>query len=292
MKSVKWISVCNSIIGSSHINEGLPCQDSSIVKYIENTDFIIAAISDGAGSCVNSHLGSGFLVENVIDKIITSFDLQNYQDNKITEINKEIWREKSFEIFKTLKIDLEKFGIENNIEFKTLSSTLIVAISDGNFIACANIGDGRAAYRNTTDEWCSMMVPTKGEEANQTLFITSDLWEDNQNSEYFGTFFYDSPITAFGILSDGCERASFEVLKYNEEQEKYFDPNMPYKPFFEPNYLNLLKIKNSNIDQNHLNDLWGKFLDNGSKVLINETDDKSMVLAVYLISDENHESES
>lgn len=227
MNTDKWISAWSSKIGSSHIIEGLPCQDSSKVQYIENTDFIIAAISDGAGSCVNSHIGSSFLVDRAVEKVATIFKLNNWFENESFELTGDKWREESFILFKELKEELKTKATESEVDFKSLSATLIIAISNGKFIACANIGDGRAAFRNEDSEWLPMVVPTKGEEANQTLFITSDLWEENNQSEYFGTFFYKSPITAFALLSDGCERASFEILKYNEEEDKYFDPNKP-----------------------------------------------------------------
>jgi len=291
MNTEKWISAWCSKIGSSHIIEGIPCQDSSKIQYIENTDFIIAAISDGAGSCVNSHIGSTFLVDRAIEKMASLFKLKNWLEKEVIELTPEKWREESFILFKELKEDLNSKATESELEFKSLSATLIIAISNGKFIACANIGDGRAAFRNEESEWLPMVIPTKGEEANQTLFITSDLWDKDITSDYFGTFFYENPITAFTLLSDGCERASFEILKYNEEEDKYFDPNKPYKPFFEPNYLNLLKLKRANFEQNQINNLWGDFLEKGNQKLINETDDKSMILSVYLISQMN-EAES
>lgn len=282
-----WISAWCSKIGSTHIIEGLPCQDSSKVLYLENTDFVIAAISDGAGSCVNSHIGSSILVDRAVEKVASILKMKNWIESEFFELTPQKWREESFILFKELKEELKTKAIESEIDFKSLSATLIVAISNGKFIACANIGDGRAALRTVDSEWLPMVVPTKGEEANQTLFITSDLWEENFHSEYFGTFYYENPITAFTILSDGCERASFEILKYNEEENKYFDPNKPYKPFFEPNYHNLLKLKKANFDQKRINDLWENFLEKGNQKLLNETDDKSMILSVNLISNIN-----
>lgn len=290
MNTDNWISAWSSKIGSSHIFEGLPCQDCSRVEYIENTDFIIAAISDGAGSCENSHIGSSFLVDRVIEKMSITIKLKNWLKNGALELTQEKWREESFLIFKEMKDELKLKAIEINLEFKSLSATLIVAISNGKFIACANIGDGRAAYRNDESEWLPMIVPTKGEEANQTLFVTSEMWDENIQSDYFGSFFYNKPTTAFALLSDGCERASFEILKYNNEEDRYFDPNTPFKPFFEPNYLNLIKLKEANFEQARINELWGYFLEKGNQKLINETDDKSMILSVF-ISDQRNEPE-
>jgi len=282
MQTDKWISAWCSIIGSSHILEGLPCQDSSKVEYVEDSDFIIAAISDGAGSCDNSQIGSSFLVSRAIEKMASMLKLNNWLTNDDLKLSQEKWRSEVFILFIELKEELKSKANELELDFKSLSATLIIAVSNGNFIACANVGDGRAAFRDTESEWVPMVVPTKGEEANQTLFITSDMWDTNNDSEYFGSFFYSNPITAFALLSDGCERASFEILKYSEEEDKYYDPNNPFKPFFEPNYSNLLKLKNANVDQIKINELWTSFIEKGNQKLISETDDKSMILSVFL----------
>lgn len=281
MKTEKWISAWCSKIGSSHILEGLPCQDSSKVEYIQDSDFIISAISDGAGSCANSQIGSSFLVDRAIEKMATALKLNEWLQNFDLDLNQEKWRSEAFILFTELKEELKIKAVELEFDFKSLSATLIIAFSNGKFIACANVGDGRAAFRNPESEWFPMVIPTKGEEANQTLFITSDLWDINNESEYFGSFFYSNPITAFTLLSDGCERASFEILKYNEKEDKYFDPNNPYKPFFEPNYSNLLKLKEANVDQNKINELWGAFIEKGNPKLISETDDKTLILSVF-----------
>ncbi len=282
MKTEKWLTACCSIVGASHKRIGLPCQDSSKFHYIKNSNFIIAVVSDGAGSCVNSQIGSQFLVDNVIKKIINSYNYNKWGIKDNIKLLKENWRKKSYFIFKKLKKDLLKKAEKENIDFKSLSATLIVTISNGEFIACANIGDGRAAFRNKEGDWMPMMVPTRGEEANQTIFITSGLWDKKNQEEYFGTFFYENPITAFSLLTDGCERASFEVNIFNEKEGKYFDPNTPFKPFFEPNYNTLLELKNENIKQKELNEMWRQYIENGNEVLKNEYDDKTMILSVII----------
>lgn len=280
MESNKWISAWCSIIGSSHITEGLPCQDSSRVEYIVDTNFLIAVISDGAGSCENSQIGSRFLVDNSTEKIASLIKLNGWTDNLV--LDPQTWREEAFRIYTELKQELKLKSEEINVEFKSLSATLIIAISNGNFFACANVGDGRGAIRDSNGNWLPALTPTKGEEANQTLFITSEMWDNSIQSEFFGSFALNSPITALSILSDGCERASFEILKYNEEDDKYFDPNRPFKPFFEPNYLNLIAMKNANLEQEKINALWHSFIEKGTPALISETDDKSMILSVFI----------
>jgi hypothetical protein len=197
-------------------------------------------------------------------------------------LDPQTWREEAFRIYTELKQELKLKSEEINVDFKSLSATLIIAISNGNFIACANVGDGRGAIRDSNGNWLPLLTPTKGEEANQTLFITSEMWDNGIQSEFFGSFVLNSPITALSILSDGCERASFEILKYNEEENKYFDPNRPFKPFFEPNYLNLIAMKKANLEQEKINVLWHSFVEKGTPALISETDDKSIILSVFI----------
>jgi hypothetical protein len=283
MLSSSWISAWCSVLGSSHILENLPCQDNTKVEYLIDTDFVIAAVSDGAGSCENSQIGSKFLVDNSIIKLSEYIKLKIFGTNEL-ELKNEDWRKDAFGIFQELKNDLKEKAVELDIDFKSLSATLIVAFSNGKSIYCANVGDGRAGFRDKQGEWLPMLIPTKGEEANQTLFVTSEMWDNDSSSEYFGTFVLEDQITAFTLLSDGCERASFEILKFNESEDKYYDPNLPFKPFFEPNYQNLIKLNTAGYSQEQINGLWEKFIQSGNQKLINETDDKSMILSVYLNS--------
>ena len=280
MVSSSWISAWSSVLGSAHVLENIPCQDNSKVEYLIDTDFVIAAVSDGAGSCENSHIGSKFLVDNSILKISEYIKLKISADDQL-KLSKDDWREDAFQIFQELKLDLKDKSLELNLEFKSLSATLIIAFSNGKGIYCAHVGDGRAGLRSKQGDWLPMLTPTKGEEANQTLFITSEMWDDDSSSEYFEAFCYEDQITAFTLLTDGCERASFEILKFNETDDKYFDPNLPFKPFFEPNCQNLTKLNNAKFSQEQINSLWEKFLQSGNQKLINETDDKSMTLSVY-----------
>jgi serine/threonine protein phosphatase PrpC len=185
MKTNGWISAWCSKIGSSHIEKGLPCQDFSQVKYIRGANFAIAAVSDGAGSCENSDTGSRFLVVNAIRKISVRLVRNRFYADGNPGLDETLWRELAFGIFTELKAELGAMAEKEHLDFRSLSATLILAISDGSFVACANVGDGRAAFRNRESEWFPMLVPTKGEEANQTLFITSDLWDCGRDSEYF-----------------------------------------------------------------------------------------------------------
>lgn len=282
MEEITWASVWCSVTGTSHITTALPCQDSSEVKILDGTNFIIAVVSDGAGSCSNSHIGSSYLAKQAINEL-EKYLLSSNSDRIESEL---IWQQIFFDMFKNLKSDLKVEASNRDLDFKSLSATLIVAVSNGEFIACAHIGDGRATYRNANGEWLPMMKPFHGEEANQTVFLTSDYWEDDEDASYFESFYRQEIITGFALLSDGCERSSFKVLDYDQEKQTYFDPNLPYKPFFEPNYSALKLLINKTSSQHELNDLWAKYISSGTKKLLLENDDKTMILSVHLDIDD------
>ncbi len=282
MREPNWIHAKCSTIGSAHVSEGLPCQDNSRAELLSETDFLIAAVSDGAGSCSHSQIGSKLLVDGAIDKLATAIKLKDWFPYGSENLNGESWRDETYSLFKELKEDLRSRAIELSVDLKALSATLIVAVSNGSFVACAHVGDGRAAFRDDEGNWHPLMTPTKGEEANQTLFVTSELWDESQDSPFFETTFYGKSITAFSLLTDGCERASFEMSKYIKAEDKYADPNLPFKPFFEPNYLNLLKLKQADADQETIDRLWTNFIQKGNEKLMNETDDKTMILSVFI----------
>jgi hypothetical protein len=67
---------------------------------------------------------------------------------------------------------------------------------------------------------------------------------------------------------------------WDEEQQKYHDPNRPYTRFFEPNVQGLLQLHKEQKSQEEINSIWGSFLTNGNKSFKHETDDKTMILAI------------
>src|ERR1700730_4956424 len=59
--SAPWRIVRASVVGSSHIKSGTPCQDSSLHELIDcaaKAPVLVAVISDGAGSAEQAEIGS------------------------------------------------------------------------------------------------------------------------------------------------------------------------------------------------------------------------------------------
>lgn len=269
-----------SVIGSSHIQSGTPCQDSCVAWLSPSGEYLISIVSDGAGSCSHSHVGSAFVVKKTLEILKERIEKNKWFSNGFLP-NELLWEKELFFIFKAVKLGLIQIAKELKTDYKAFSCTVIATVSSRYGIAYAHIGDGRTAYRTAEEEWKAALTPMKGEEANQTVFITSDSWDEKLESDYFAAKVIKESITAVALLTDGCERACFEVLKFDEASGKYYDPNKPFTPFFEPNYHNLLKMKWAGFSQDKINRLWAGFLENGNAKLRIETDDKTMILAVF-----------
>lgn len=270
----KWQLAYASVVGNAHIKEGLPCQDAHSVCIIE--DKVIAIVCDGAGSCLYSDIGSKLVCNYIAEQLNNSLNDSHFVEN----LSDETWKTYVYELIKACQNELKLFVEAEKKEYRDLSCTLIAMVASPQKILTFHIGDGRGGYKIETGEWQSFMTPFRGEEANETVFITSSIWDDPE--KYIETKCIENNIQAFCLLSDGCEKASFQCNIYDETTEKYSDPNLPFPPFFDPNVTALKSLHDSETSQEEINKLWETFLTNGNPKLINETDDKTLVLGVLV----------
>ena len=283
----EWLIVYTSQIGKSHLdsNPQLPCQDSHSVKSLQN-GWGIAISCDGAGSAKLSQEGSKFISEEAL-KLFESIIFDNNWIHKNKLPSKVDWGILAKRELKKLRYDLEQFSKVKNFDFKDLACTIIVVIYSPIGLLTTHIGDGRAGYRNKERIWKAILTPHKGEEANQTIFITSDHWL-NDGFVLSGVnvpesnVIYDIP-TAFTLMSDGCEAHSFETGYFNKEKEKFIEQNNPYPKFFDPIVQSLLDMEKSGLSIKLINIKWSKFVQSGTEKLKNEPDDKTLILGVLKV---------
>ncbi len=277
MDSSPWFFAFASAIGNGHIAENLPCQDSCIVEHFKN--FSITVVADGAGSCLNSHIGSALVTQYCVFHF-REIVVRKGWNSKRTSPTEQEWHQEAKIALHKVRTDMENFCISNELELKSLSSTVIVLIALRFGLLVTHIGDGRAGYCNAELVWVPIIIPYHGEFANETVFITSDFWELDTIDEYIESRVIREPINAFCVLSDGCEKASFQCYLFDKEKEVYYDPNTPHPQFFNPNVEALLQLIESGMNQNEINDLWRNFLTEGNLKLQSELDDKTMVLGI------------
>jgi hypothetical protein len=273
-----WVIAKGSSIGGRHIEDNLPCQDSNAVFFNLEMDYGLAIVSDGAGSASHSDLGSKIVIEKGIELLIDKFLETSFQEL----IQKEQIEVDTFfiEFYKLLYKKFEEYSLENDLPIKSLAATSIIVVFSKSGLICSHIGDGRAGYQDNENTWHSVLEPFKGEEANQTIFITSDIWESP--NEFIRTTKVNNQIQSFILMSDGCESATFELNRFNEETQLYEKLNNPYPKFFNPNIAILRELVLSGKSTEEIDDLWLKFLHNGNSKFESEIDDKTLILGTLI----------
>lgn len=266
-----------SVIGNSHTAMGLPCQDNCKYAYIKD-GWGIAIVSDGAGSAKHSEIGSRIIVERGIYYFKSIISQKHWiEERKLP--NEAEWTNIAYVALKAIRNDLESFANTKNLDFNSLSATIIVVIHSPFGFLTTHIGDGRAGYMNDAKEWKAFFTPHKGEEANQTIFLTSDFWK----VPYYvmsGVMVPESHVVrcnpaAFTLMSDGCEHIAWQCNMKHENTEMFYDPNKPYEQFFNPLIADLSNRINLNLRKR-----WAKFIMSGNNAFKNEPDDKTMILGV------------
>lgn len=277
--SKQWVTAYASVAGVGHIQYDIPCQDNCAYSSVEGGIWRVAVVCDGAGSAAHSEKGSLFVSQNIAECLEQILKRNNWHTSP-TLPNPTTWRTEAVQALQLVRQRLEAYAKETQIELKDLACTVVTAIYSEAGVLEAHIGDGRAGYRTETGEWKALMTPFRGEEANQTVFITSNIWTQEGVDIYVQTSVLEQPITAIALTSDGCEKGSFLVNVYNEETKKYEDLNQPYKQFFEPNVQGLLSLHKEGKSQTEINELWRGFLTDGHKQFKHEIDDKTLILSV------------
>ena len=277
--SGKWNIVEAKSIGKSHISSNDPCQDNkSYLKLSDNWG--VAITSDGAGSAKLSHEGSKFITEKTpiyLKKILETEDW--FIKNQLP--TDERWETICLGIFETMKKLLNSYALKNNYEFKDLACTVILMAYSNKGLLVSHIGDGRAGYCNTNGEWKSAIIPHKGEEANQTIFITS-VWQNLvlSNVKVPESRVIREPIKAFLLMSDGCEQ-HFYICKSQDPTRTdtfFIEINKPDKVFLDSVISAYERMIVDGKTNDEINTHLEKYLEKGTKELEDEPDDKSIIL--------------
>ncbi len=279
-----WLIVHTSEPGKSHLKAKppIPCQDSHAVLPL-NEGWGIAVSCDGAGSAKLSHEGSKFVAEAAI-QLFKEIITKNKWVIKNTLPKEADWEKLSLKALKKLRYDLIQYGEEKKYDSSDLACTVIVVIYSPIGLLCTHIGDGRAGYQDKKGHWKAILSPHKGEEANQTIFITSNPWLSNE-FKMSGVKVPEStvikdPPKAFTLMSDGCEAHSFELGYFDKQKEKFIEKNNPYPKFFNPILQTILSMKKENLTQEEMLAKWSKFVKEGTPKLKNEPDDKTLIIGV------------
>lgn len=278
-----WFIVSESVIGKTHVTNSTLCQDNHFNKILSN-GWGIAVICDGAGSAENSHIGSAFVAKEAIPRYFEELIANRDWTNASSLPTQAEWEIEAKKVLVSANGALRILADDQKITFSSLACTVIVALYSPLGILVTHIGDGRAGYCNELGEWSSILKPHKGEEANQTIFITSGGWASDEHFMMSGVSVPESRViegkpTCFALLSDGCEYHSFQCSMMDSDGQ-WTDPNQPYPKFFNPIVETLRKIAISKGPSVDIQDSWKNFLEAGTDGLKNEPDDKTMIIGI------------
>lgn len=283
-KDREWVVVHASEIGKSH-KEGsppIPCQDNHSVKSLAG-GWGIAISCDGAGSAKLSHKGSKFIAQAAIQVFERIIKEQEWMKNQVLPKPKE-WNSIAHDAMKELLAGLNSYAQKENILLSDLACTIIVVIYSPMGILCSHIGDGRAGYKDQNGTWKAILTPHKGEEANQTIFLTSNSWlKDNFSMDGIPvpeSKVITSPPQAFTLMSDGCEFHSFELGYFNDKQQQFIEQNQPSASFFNALLKTIVGMAQTGASDTIIQEKWSYFLREGHKGLKHEPDDKTLILGV------------
>lgn len=277
-----WFVVGASVQGNGHLDGEVPCQDSHAYEYISD-EWGIAVTSDGAGSAKYSHVGSAVTASRALYHFKELIQVHKWIEDKTLPEDHE-WTSLAYNTLRKVYEDLRAFAGKNDFEIKDLSATIIVVIHTPYGLLMCHVGDGRAGYRDTEGKWHTLLIPHKGEEANQTIFLPSNFWETPFYT-MSGVFVPEArvirdKVSAFTLMSDGCENTAWLCHTLNTETNKYYDRNLPYDKFFEPVIQTLRSIQDDEQAKTECAETWYNFIKDGNPSFVKETDDKTIVLAI------------
>ncbi|WP_110518690.1 PP2C family serine/threonine-protein phosphatase [Herpetosiphon llansteffanensis] len=268
-----------SIIGKSHIQHGLLCQDYS--QHVSlGEGWGVAVMADGLGSRKLSHLGSEFVVEAACEQLLELVKQQTWHEtNQLPNLQQ--WQNYVIYIFQDIYAKLQKKAQAEKQSVHEFACTLISVIYSPIGILVAHIGDGRAGYSDRHGQWHSMITPHKGEEANEVMPFTADqVWKNP--SELIECQVINEQINGFVLISDGCEKHTFQCSQFDQATQRWHDPNQPHQQFFDRLQQLFREKKQKGQDLHSLQSMFKDILERGNTGFANEPDDKTMILGLWI----------
>lgn len=268
-----------SLRGRSHQDSATDCQDFHLYANIAK-GWNVFVVSDGAGSAKFAGRGSKANC-SIFVKLLSDTFTKNQWDKAVSLPSELDWHMEFRSICERMKLLFAEKAKEECVEETDFNATLIVCILTPYGMLCGHIGDGRMGYQSSNGEWKSLMIPHKGEEVNQTLFLQNN-WVAPRvpTLKVSGVYVPETRVVnelpkTLVLMSDGCERSAWECSIYDSNLARYTDVNKPHSGFMEPLVDSIVNEK----DEERLQ-LFIDIMDKGTKTCEQERDDKTMLMAI------------
>ena len=186
-----WRTVGASVIGTSHTERALPCQDANEIVF-NSAGMLIVAVADGAGSARRADEGAAAAVAAAVAYL-------GDPDPKVEPLTAQVMQ--AVEVARRAVFDLAVDG-----DLHDLATTLVVVAATATELAAAQVGDGAVVMRRN-GEFEVIGPAQRGEYLNETCFLTSDGWEDDLRIDCVTL----AGIDAFAAMTDGLQLLAFDL---------------------------------------------------------------------------------
>jgi hypothetical protein len=163
-----WAFAKASVRGASHIQGGSPCQDASVVCTDDSGKWVVAVVSDGAGSAARAEEGAKHVSEKFTSALLALA-------NELDSAEPGAWIT-DFVVQKVLdtRSELRNLGGDENI--RDFHCTLVACLISQSGGFAIHIGDGAIFGQAVSEDLELISAPENGEYANETYFITESNW--------------------------------------------------------------------------------------------------------------------
>jgi hypothetical protein len=252
-----WRTVRASVVGTSHVERGVDCQDYSAFSTLDIGDnrAMVVAVADGAGSASHSQYGA--------ELVCTSFvaEVENKLRNGagLADLDETFGKDWLHYIQQRI-VDIATSKETSQREY---ASTFLGAILDDESAVFYQVGDGGILYSpiERDGEFFWGLVPKESEYANTTDFVT-----DKDAHDKIQCQFLSLPVSKLMIFTDGMQNLAIDYSQGT--------PGIPFVPFLKPMFAPF--ESSASVD---LTEKLRTFL--GSETVNERTDDdKTLVLIV------------
>jgi len=219
-----------SIMGSSHEEKKIKCQDANRIRTLpSNSQIVIAAIADGVGSCKYSDVSSQIAVD--ISTACCEFIMEkNHKYDYVKLIE---------EAFNQAELAIEKKSLEDNQPLSEYDTTLDLVIYNGKQIIYGHCGDGGIIGLTNKGEYIKITTPQK-KEGIFVIPLRNGSKEKNNTWE-FG--YVKDELASVLLATDGVYDTFFPYLLKGQPVEVY----VPLIRYFMDN--NGIHISKENMDE-------------------------------------------
>lgn len=256
---VRWRYALASVIGTSHVTSGDPCQDASCCEVFlrpEGDEVVIAVACDGAGSAKLSQVGSNATCRFLLERLKLLIAEQ--------PVIGEVSREAVTTVVLEAQANLRSVAEENGATMRDLACTLVTAVVGQEGAVFFQVGDGVAIVgprSEPADEFSWIFWPERGEYANTTTFLC-----DERLAEHVQYAASRNVIDEVAVLTDGIQNL---VLDYRQ--------HVAHGPFFR----RMMEPLRARAEGGHVEPLSGALASYLGSAAINDRtdDDKTLIIA-------------